>query len=67
MFPPQHDQIYEEALNLNWIELPRKQQHLYKYFIQRCQNPTLLNIGGFLPLNLDTNVIVRIKMKKKKN
>lgn len=34
--------------------MPLSEQKMYKFIIQRCQNPTLLTVGGFYPLNLDT-------------
>lgn len=56
----QSDRIYDSALDLKWNEMPLNGQHLYKFFIHRCQNPTLLTVGGFAKLNLNTCVTVRI-------
>lgn len=55
----QFDRIYASALNLKWNEMSMRDQHLYKFFIHRCQNPALLTVGGFVPLNLDTCVKVK--------
>lgn len=54
----QHDRIYEAALLVNFHELPLNVKQLYRFFVERCQKPALLTIGGFAPLNLDTCVKV---------
>lgn len=54
----QHDRIYDCALDLKWNEMQQNEQKMYLLFIQRCQSPTLLTVGGFYPLNLDTCLAV---------
>lgn len=58
LFYFQFDQIYASALNLKWNDMTIREQQMYKLFIQRSQNPALLSIGGYLPLNLDSCVTV---------
>lgn len=55
----QHDKIYESVLYLNWYEFPIKQQHLYRFFVLKCQHPSMLTIGGYAPLDLGSCVQVR--------
>lgn len=57
-FKIQHDRVYEAALLVNFNELPRTEQRLYRFFIKGCQKPALLTIGGLAPLNLATCVTV---------
>lgn len=54
----QHDQIYDAILQLDFYAFPIKEQHFYRFYIMRCQDPTLLTFGGFAPLNLETSVQV---------
>lgn len=57
----QHDQIYDAVLQLDFYQLPIKEQNFYRFYIIRCQEPTLLTFGGFAPLNLETSVQVHTR------
>lgn len=45
-------------MQLDFYHLPLKEQHFYRFYIVRCQDPTLLTFGGFAPLNMETSVQV---------
>lgn len=53
-----HDHIYDAVLEIKWEQLPMELQLCYQFLVKRCQSPTLLSIGGFLPANLTTCVSV---------
>lgn len=54
----QHDGMYGAALQLKWYRLSINEQHFYRFYIERCQGPTMLTAGGFKPLNMEALVQV---------
>lgn len=54
----QHDQIYDGMLEVDWYKFRLDDQRAFLLYMQSCQNPTLLTIGGLYPLNLVTGAKV---------